>query len=440
MFPRESLTAKTGEMMHLPASTNRSLVASCLVALVATCSPFSADGGDWPQILGPSRNGQAKNERLLETWPESGPRKLWSYKLGSGFGGPAAVGQRVIVFHRVGGSERVEAIDIRTGKRIWATEFSASYRGGVNSDIGPRCVPIIHDEKIVLYGAAGDLHCVSLSDGKKLWSRQLYDDYGGDEGYFGAGTTPLVFEGKVLVNVGGRKDAGLAAFSLATGKTIWTATSELASYSSPTLAKVDGKTHAIFVTRMNTVSVDPEDGQVYFRFPFGKRGPTVNAATPLVFDNRLFVTASYGVGCRLVQLGKEEPKEVWASETVMSSQYTTCVYHDGHLYGADGREDFSNGKLRCIDAQTGKLKWSVDDFGVAHSILVNGKILLLGIEGKLVLAEATPKSFRKLASATLASDTTRSLPALADGKLLLRTNGRGTGKLICVEVGHANSK
>jgi len=426
----------------MPQSTNASRLRAALrfFALTAIFFPVTARGGDWPQILGPNRNGEADNESIYESWPENGPRKLWNYELGSGYAGPAVVGRRVVVFHRLRGQERVEAIDADTGKRIWAADFEATYRGGVNPDTGPRCVPLIHNEKVVVYGAAGDLHCLSLREGKKLWSRQLYTDFGGDEGYFGAGTTPLVFDGKVFVNVGGREDAGLAAFSLADGKTVWTATDERASYSSPTLAEIDGESQVIFVTRLNTVSVDPGNGRVKFRFPFGRRGPTVNAATPLVFNNQLFVSASYGVGCRLMQLGRDEPREVWSSETKMSSQYTTCVYQGGHLYGTDGREDYSNGKLRCIEAATGKPKWSVDDFGVAHTILADRKLILLGVDGRLVLAKATPEAFRKLASASISSDTTRALPALSNGTLFLRTSGRGTGELISLEVGNDESK
>lgn len=427
-------------MMPRTTITLQSLAPLQFFVLLAACFPLSSDGGDWPQILGPYRNGHAENESLFKSWPDTGPRKLWNYKLGSGYAGAAVAGQRAVVFHRIGGMERVEAINVDSGERIWATDFEATYRGGVNPDTGPRCVPLIHNDKVIVYGAAGDLHCVSLGEGKKLWSRQLYADYGGDEGYFGAGTTPLVFDGKVFVNVGGRKDAGLAALALDDGKTIWTATDERASYSSPTLAKTNGRTQVIFVTRLNAVSVDPASGRVIFQFPFGRRGPTVNAATPLVFNNQLFVSASYGVGCRLMKLGGDDPSEVWSSETKMSSQYTTCVYHDGYLYGTDGREDYSNGKLRCLEAATGKIEWSVDDFGVAHTILADGKLIILGVDGKLVLAQATPAAFRKLASASISNgNITRALPALSNGKLFVRTNDRGTGELICLQIGSDKS-
>ena len=115
-----------------------------------------AHGGDWPQILGPHRNGVADDETIA-AWPKSGPKVLWDYELGQGFAGPAVSGGKVIVFHRVGDAERIEALDAKTGRRLWRTDFPATYRGGANPDTGPRCVPVIHGENVYLFGAAGDL-------------------------------------------------------------------------------------------------------------------------------------------------------------------------------------------------------------------------------------------------------------------------------------------
>ena len=330
--------------------------------------------------------------------------------------------------------ERIEAIDATTGKSLWRKDFDATYSGGINPDLGPRCVPLVHDERVYVFGAAGDLHCVSLSDGAKVWSRAAYQDFNGQEGYFGAGSTPIVAAGKVIVNVGGR-GAGLVAFDLETGKTAWQATDEGASYSSPTLATVNGQAHLVFVTRLNTISVDPTTGDVRFRFPFGSRGPTVNGATPLVIGDQLFVSSSYGVGANLSQISDDGVKELWANDDVMSSQYSTCVYRDGFLYGTHGREDYSNGVLRCFEAKTGKVKWTVDGFGVAHTILSGDQLLLLDVQGRLRLAKVDSAAYRETASTQVSNNTTRSLPALSNGKFFFRDNdGRG-GKLVCLQVG-----
>jgi len=370
---------------------------------------------------------------VIPKWSSEGPKRLWSYEIGQGYAGPAVVGDRVILFHRVGNAERVEALDADTGKSLWKSDFDATYGGGVNPDLGPRSVPLIHEGRVYLFGAAGDLHCVSLKDGGKVWSREAYQDFDGQEGYFGAGSTPIVAAGKLIVNIGGR-GAGLVAFDLATGQTAWQATDEGASYSSPTLATINGQSHAIFVTRLSTVSVDPDSGEVLFRFPFGARGPTVNGATPLVFDDLLFVSSSYGVGANLSRINRDDAKVLWANDNVMSSQYSTCVYRDGFLYGTHGREDYSNGVLRCFEAKSGDVKWTVPGFGVAHVILVGKQLLLLGVDGKLRLAEVDSESYRETATAQVSSDTTRALPALSNGKFLFRDNSGQGGQLVCVQL------
>lgn len=392
-----------------------------------------AGAGDWPQILGPARNGIAQDEQPVEPWPASGPRRLWSHEVGQGFAGPAVVGDRVLVFHRIDDIERIEALDRQTGRPVWQQDFAASYRGTINPDIGPRCVPLVHDGSIYVFGAAGDLHCVALADGKHRWSRAAYEDYRGKEGYFGAGATPIVAADKLIVNVGG-SNAGLVAFELKTGKTVWQVTDEAASYSSPSAATVAGQTHVVFITRMNTISIDPRDGTERFRFSFGRSGPTVNAATPLLWDNRLFVSSSYGVGAQLWQLGADAPTSIWKKQEVMSSQYTTCVYRDGFLYGCHGREDYQSGELRCIDTKSGTIRWSFERSGIAHVILVRDRLLVVGIDGTLRLARADPQAYRELAQAELATTTMRAMPAYSKGRLYIRTTAGPLGKLLCFQL------
>ena len=399
--------------------------AACLLA----AGPAAA--GDWPQILGPSRNGTATGEKLAEKWPAGGPKQVWTYPLGSGYAGPAASNGKVVVFHRVQDKERVEALDLASGRSLWKADFPATYRPGIDPDNGPRCVPLIADESVYVFGAAGDLHCVAM-DGKPRWSRSLYDDYGGDEGYFGAGSTPIIAGGKLLVNVGG-PDAGIVALDPANGKTHWKASSEGASYSSPAVVKTGGKEQAIFVTRLNCVLVDPESGEVTKLLPFGARGPTVNAATPLVFGDKMFLTASYGIGAVYVSLAGGKATPIWENDESLSSQYATPIEHKGYLYGIHGRED-GTADLRCVELATGKVKWSQPGYGVAHIILADNKLLVLGVGGRLALVEPGPSAYRELSAADLGESVTRALPALSNGRLLVRA-GSGGGKLICLEVG-----
>jgi outer membrane protein assembly factor BamB len=407
-------------------------------ALLSCLSAFggatrAAHGGDWPQILGPSRNGVAQQEPPLTAWPASGPRRVWSSSIGAGFAGPAVVGNRVLSFHRVKNADRIACLDAATGQPVWQTDFTASYAGGVNPDNGPRCVPLVHDSRVYLFGAAGSLHCVQLADGKTVWSREAYADFNGQEGYFGAGSTPVVADSKLLVNIGGR-NAGIVAFDLANGNTLWKATDERASYSSPAIARVQDVPRVIFVTRLNCVALDPRNGQVAFSFPFGQTGPTVNAATPLIADGHLFLSASYGVGAKYSRLSAP-PVEVWANDESMSSQYSTCVYRDLHFYGIHGREDYQSGELRCIEAATGRVRWSAAAPLTGSLILVGDQLLILTTDGQLLLARAQPDKYTELARAKISRHLTRSLPALSQGRLYFRDNAdSGAPQLHCVQL------
>jgi outer membrane protein assembly factor BamB len=286
-------------------------------------------------------------------------------------------------------------------------------------------VPLVHGSRVYVFGAAGDLHCLELADGRKVWSRDTHADFKAQEGYFGAGSTPIVAADKLLVNVGGRS-AGIVAFELATGKTAWQTTAEQASYSSPTMALVNQVPHAIFLTRLQCLALDPRNGQIAFSFPFGATGPTVNAATPLVFDGRLFISASYM---------DTPPREIWANDESMSSQYATCVYHDGHLFGFHGREDYQSGELRCIEALTGKVKWTTNLPLTGSVVLVQDRLLILSSDGQLLQVAARHDQFVELARATVSRHTTRALPAFSQGCFYFRDNAdTSTGQLYCLRM------
>ena len=402
----------------------------CLLSLVL--SQASAD--DWPQILGPNRNGKASGEALPPRLDPARLKPLWTYPLGGGYAGPVVVGKTAIVFHRVDDNEVVDALDANNGKQLWRASAPASYRGGIDADVGPRCVPLVSGNSIFAYGAAGELVCVSLDKGKVLWRRELAADYDADEGYFGAGSTPILAGGKLLVNVGG-KDAGVVALDPVTGKTIWQATEEIASYASPTLASAAGKERAIFLTRLNCVAVDPASGAATTLFAFGKTGPTVNAATPLVIGDKVFVTASYNVGAQFRQLTGGGARQLWASDDILSSQYNTPVENRGFLFGIHGREDSSPAELRCVDLAGGKVQWTKPGFGVAHAIVAGDRILLLGVGGNLTLIAANSSQYEELGKHALNRGTTRALPALSGGKLFVRTTSGTGGELLCIPLG-----
>lgn len=394
------------------------------IAAVVQIGVPRLEAGDWPQILGPQRDGVATEERLAKRWPAEGPPTVWERKIGRGYAGPAIIGSRVVVFYRQADQEIVEALELATGKSLWKTPFTARFKGEIFPDEdGPLCVPVIHGEQVFVYGAGGDLHALRLTDGKHQWSRALYEEFHNkgdsiDFGYFGAGSSPIIVGDRLLVNVGGR-GAGILALALDDGHTIWKATDEGPSYSSPVYTTIDGQPCVVFVARLHCLGVSPADGAVQFRFPFGLRGPTVNAASPVIVGNTLFVSGAYGTGALLARM-PEVAKPVWAEHDSLSCHYNTSLHLAGHLYGIHGRADVGTPSLRCVEIATGKVVWSEDNFGAASLILADEKILAMNVNGELVLLAPSPRGYKKLAGIKVLAQPVRALPALSNGHIVVR--------------------
>ncbi len=353
------------------------------------------------------------------SFPRSGPPSLWKRDVGAGFAGPAVVGDRLILFHRVNNRETVEAMDANTGKTIWTFDYATTYRDDFGFDEGPRAVPVIAGGRVFTHGADGMLHGIDFATGMMLWSVDTRKVFDAPKGYFGVASSPVVDGNRVLVNVGG-KNGGIVAFDAAPGKAIWTATTDEPSYSAPIVADINGQHTGVFFTRTGLVAVDPASGKVLYQHRWRARmAASVNAATPIVSGNRIFLSASYGTGAVLLQVANNSVTPIWSGDESMSNHYSTSILKDGYLYGFDGRQEFGQ-TLRCVELATGKVMWNVDGFG-AGTLLIAGDTLVITREsGELALAPASPKAFRFNARAQLLKGVVRAYPALSNGRYYVR--------------------
>ena len=391
---------------------------SFLLALLVSTPLVAAD---WPQFLGPSRNGVYVGAPLNEKWPSTGLRIIWRRQVGQGLSGPVVAGKRLILFHRVEGREVVESFDALTGAPQWRHAYPTTYRDDFGFDEGPRAVPVVAEGIVFTYGAEGKLHAVNLATGKPLWSVDAIRQFEVDKGFFGAAGSPLVESGKVIANVGGNK-AGIVAFDAKTGKVMWTATTDAASYSSGVAATILGQRYAVFLTRAGLVGLDPANGQVRFQRPWrARQAASVNAATPIVIGNRIFVSAEYGPGAGVLQFDGTKLADVWLSGEALSNHYATSVLHDGRLYGFHGRQEFGP-VFRAVDLQSGKVLWSTGRFGAGSVTLAGNRLVIVRESGELVLAAASPASFQQVAAAQILPATVRAYPALADGIIYMRND------------------
>ena len=396
--------------------------------LILPATPIQAD--DWPQFLGPRRDGASHEKGLVETIGAKGPPLVWQRDVGEGYSGPIISGERLILFHRVGAEEIVECLHAATGKPLWKFPYPTRYQDALGKGNGPRSTPLITGDKVIALGAEGTLHCLTLADGKKVWSRSLTNEYKTPLGYFGVGTSPVVEQNLVLINVGGPK-AGIVAFDLDNGKEVWRATNDPPSYSSPVVCTVDGARLAVFFTRTGAVVLDPKTGDIRYQQRWRARmDASVNAATPLIIGNLAFFSTSYDTGALLLKLRKDGADEVWTDEKVMSNHYNTCVYQEGYLYGFDGRQE-AGPSLRCVELKSKNVKWEKNDFGCGTMILADGRLIVLTEKGDLCLIEATPAAFRETARMRLLdAGPCRAQIALANGRLYARDQK----KLVCVDL------
>jgi hypothetical protein len=284
---------------------------------------------------------------------------------------------------------------------------------------------------------------VARADGKVRWSRNLRKEYGAEDGYFGAGNSPLVDGERVIVNVGAKKKkAGVVALSLRDGSTLWQATDADSGYASPILvgaANTNPSLQTLVVpTRFTTYGIQSTTGEVRWEYPFGQRGPTVNAATPIMTSQgNLFQTASYGIGSVTAKIGKDSVEILQRGEE-LASQYATPVAVGDYLFGADGREDTGSAKYKCLQADTGQVAWSQVAMPVCHTIAVGegdqARLLLVGVDGRVWFLPARADGFKPIWQSRFPMGKYRALPALSNNLLVVRSSLAPDAKWICVEL------
>jgi hypothetical protein len=400
-------------------------VRQALIAALVLIAGLEAAAVDWPQFLGTDRNGVYTGPPLADSWPASGPKVVWRKQVGAGFAGPVVANGRLILFHRQGREEVVESLDIRTGAAVWRYAYPTAYRDDFGFDEGPRAAPVVAGGVIYTFGAEGQLHAIDFAKGTRLWAEDTMKRFGVPKGYFGASGSPLVEGGRVIANIGGEK-AGIVAFDAKSGKVVWTATEDDASYSSGVAATIGGRRSVVFLTRDNLIGLDPATGAVHFQRRWRARAAaSVNAATPLVIGDLIFVSAEYGPGAGALRVNGAQLTELWASDEVLSNHYATSVHHQGVLYGFHGRQEFGP-SLRAVDLKTGAVKWSQEQFRAGSLLLAGDRLVILRESGELVLAPATPQAFKPLARAQILQGSAsqggvaRPYPAIADGILYAR--------------------
>jgi outer membrane protein assembly factor BamB len=385
------------------------------IAVLAMLTPAGGVGEDWPQHLGPRRDGTS-SEPAPEAWKGDRPPVVWRHPVGQSYAAPAVAGDSVFVFHRLGDEARLDCLAAGDGKPVWTYRSPTRYRDDFGFSEGPRATPVVTADSVFVFGADGVLAGVDRATGKQRWSVPTAERFGADKGFFGAASSPLVLGDRLYLNVGGRS-SGLVAFNTRDGSVAWSTGSDEASYSSAVPLEFGGRAAVVFFTREGVVVAAADDGDVLARHRLRSRNDaSVNAATPLVLGDRIFASASYGTGAVLLRVASGALEPVWSSDDALSNHYATSVAYQDLLFGFHGRQEYG-ASLRCVEASTGAVKWSIERFGSGSITRVGDRLLVLHEDGRLFLAPASASGFEPIAQARVLEPTVRALPAYADGVL-----------------------
>jgi outer membrane protein assembly factor BamB len=403
--------------------------------LVLLLLGVAARAADWPQWLGPNRDGSSTE--TVAAW-KTAPKVLWRQPVGEGHSSPVVAGGRVFLHTRVKDKddEEVAAFDAKTGTPVWKTPYP---RGAFKSLFGngPRGTPAVAGDRVYTFGITGMLTCFEAGSGKQLWQVDTLKKFDAKKLFFGSSSSPLVDGNRVFVDVGA-KGASVVAFDKDKGDVLWQSQDDKASYASPILFGEGSRRQLVFLTGENVLSLNPENGMLRWKFPFVDELSESSTTPVRVGDLLLASSISAGsVGLRL-QTKDEKPavEQAWKNDQLTCYFSTPVPVGKEHIFLVTGTKPPAlkvHADLRCIEAATGKELWQKANVGKYHASLLrtgDDKLLMLDDSGNLMLLEPSFQEYKELAKAKVCGETWAH-PALADGRLYVRDGEN----LVCVQFG-----
>ena len=399
----------------------------------------TAQAADWPQWLGPERNGVSGETGLMQSWPATGPVVQWRVPLGKGFSGISIADGRIYTMYAAAGDEYAICLDAQTGEKIWRHRTGPYYKESQGGD-GPRSTPTVDGATVYVLSATGNIYSLTTAHGALIWKKDLTAEFDSEVPKWGFSTSVLV-EGDLLLLEAGGVDGNFVvdmvidrttsttavALDKATGNTVWTALDEKMSYSSPVAFTAAGQRQAVFFTAYSLTGLALEDGRQLWQLPWKTRWD-VSASTPIFIPpDKLFISTGDDSGAAVLQVtGSGDDiavEKIWQNKK-MKTHFGTAIHYQGHLYG------FDKSVLKCLDATTGEEKWKTRGYGKGSLLIADGHLFILGEEGQLGLVEATPETFREKSKSQIFNGRCWTVPSIADGRIYARDEN----EIVCLDV------
>ncbi len=391
-------------------------------------------GADWPQYRGPNRDGIASATNFNTDWTAKLPTVVWKTPVAGKYGSAAVADGRVYVQGREGGNERLVCLSTTDGKVLWSDDYAADYATlKVGYAEGPRATPTIHDGRAYTVGAAGKMRCVKLNGDAKpqlLWEHDLLTDYAVDMGKmaWGFACSPLIEGDLVIVQPGGKKGA-VVAFDRVSGEQRWAVGDNQGGYSSPVAGTFGGVRQVVAVTGDSVIGIAVPDGKNLWEHPWMNEPFRVNAASPGIVGDAVFVSSEYGKGCALLRVDRAGVTQLFfkPGKGGMQTKHSTAVHRDRFVYGANGAQ------LACMNLTTGKLvaEWEPPPGLDTPTVLLVGDTLLVqSMSGGLFLIAADPTECRVLGQVKLLGGDCWATPAVLDGRIYTRDGAN----VVCLDA------
>ena len=393
-------------------------IALRLAALCLAASVLTAAAEDWPRYRGPDANGISKETGWLAKWPAEGPKPLWKAQVGIGFASFSVSQGHVFTLGNANDTDTVYCFDAGTGAVIWKHAFASKldpkyYEGG------PSATPTVDGDRVYIFSKRGLLQCLDATKGAVVWSKDLSTELKAKMPTWGFSSSVLIEGDLALLNVG---SAG-AAFEKKTGKVVWSSGTDESGYSTPVPFGPAGDRAVALAVKQHLIALRVKDGKELWRYPW-KTQYDINAADAILSGSKVFVSSGYNHGGAVVEVSGAAPRLVWENKN-MRNQFSSSVLWQGHIYGIDENQ------LRCLVFETGEVKWTEKSVGKCGLMLADGKLIVLGEKGELVIAEANPEAFKPVSRAQVLGGKCWTAPVLANGRIYCRN---AAGDVVCLDV------
>ncbi|HWI56497.1 MAG TPA: PQQ-binding-like beta-propeller repeat protein [Bacillota bacterium] len=372
-----------------------------------------ARANDWPQWRGPKRDGLSQECGWQATWTTNGPKQLWEGSVGVGYSSFAVSNGRLYTMGNVAEKDTVFCFDALTGKLNWKFEYDSASKDP-NGYHGTRCTPTVDGDRVYTLGRHGQFFCLDAAKGDVKWSKDFKKEFEAKIPTWGLSGSPLIERDWVLTETGSKSNASVIAMNKLTGEVAWQAGNDPAGYASLIAFDLAGERCFLQFSAEHLICRKMKDGSELWR-TLWKTSYGVNAATPIIQDDEIFVSSGYNYGCALFKATLTGAQELWKNKN-MRNHVNSCVLLKGYLYGYDESD------LKCLDWKTGEVKWSTKAYGKGALQYAEGKLILYGDKGKLGVAEANPEAFKEISSfQALTGKDTWANPVLANGLLYVRS-------------------